>query len=148
MNEFTMRLILRYLKHDLPEEIIARFTVFFHGKPDYFLKFNGGIGDDLLCTSVARELKKRGVKKIWIESKYPELFMNNTDINKCFKRPIYKNIKRTFVNYGVHNSEIRKDFVPEGHIIDIMCRNIGLQENVELRPYFYLDELEKKNGFF
>src|SRR5690349_19734301 len=43
------------------------------GIPEITLGFLGGIGDDLLCSVAIREWLKRGAKKIWFFSRYPEL---------------------------------------------------------------------------
>src|SRR4030081_667861 len=57
-------------------------TWFKIGVPETLVHFGIGPGDDLLCTVVLRELRKRGNKKIWMMSKHPELFEQNRDVDR------------------------------------------------------------------
>jgi hypothetical protein len=53
-----------------------------YGMPESVLHFGQTPGDDLLCTAVLRELRKRGGKNIWMISKYPELFRGSGDLSR------------------------------------------------------------------
>src|ERR1700689_895863 len=55
---------------------------FKHGWPELLIYFGIAPGDDMLCTVVLRELRKRGQKKIWMMSKNPELFEKNSDVDR------------------------------------------------------------------
>src|SRR5947209_3857450 len=46
----------------------------------------GGIGDDLLLTAVARELKRRGRRNVFVLTEHPELFAQNPDITLTARR--------------------------------------------------------------
>ena len=50
-----------------------------YGWPRKVIFYNGGVGDDLLCTTVAHELRKRDAGRIWVATKYLELFEGNPD---------------------------------------------------------------------
>ncbi len=51
-----------------------------YGRPQMFIAFGGGIGDDLLCTVMFRELRQRKQDKLWTMSRNPQLFHYNEDI--------------------------------------------------------------------
>jgi hypothetical protein len=41
------------------------------GLPEVIIRFGYGLGDDLLCTAVLRELRKRRRGELWMISNYP-----------------------------------------------------------------------------
>ena len=45
------------------------------------LHYLGGIGDHLMLSTVARELKRRGGRFVFIISEYPDLFPGNRDFD-------------------------------------------------------------------
>src|SRR5205085_12532497 len=57
-------------------------TIARYGRPDLLLYYDGGIGDELLCTIVLRELRKRGRRNVWMRSAYPDLFLYNEDVDR------------------------------------------------------------------
>jgi hypothetical protein len=67
------------LKNEISRRV-AHLQHVWMGRPEYAIFFGHGIGDDLLCTAVARELKKRGAGKIVMFSRHPSLFERNPDI--------------------------------------------------------------------
>jgi len=120
-----------------------------YGRPDIVLDFGGGIGDHLLMTTVAHELKERGVKRIFISSNYNELYYNNNSIkasNKNFSK-IFSN-KVLNLNYSLHIRSERRDIPPKNHIIEDMCAKADIKGEIKLTPYIYLDITEKKFGSF
>src|SRR3974390_667061 len=50
------------------------------GLPAIGIFCDGGLGDDLMCTVVTHELKKRGAGKIWLFTAFPELAAGNPDL--------------------------------------------------------------------
>src|ERR1700744_1108592 len=56
-------------------------TLIKRGLPELLMHFGIGPGDDLLCTVLLRELRKRGQKKIWMMSKNPGLFELNDAVD-------------------------------------------------------------------
>ena len=51
-----------------------------YGWPRRLIFYASGVGDDLLCTTVAHELRKRNSETVWIGARYPELFDCNPDV--------------------------------------------------------------------
>ena len=50
--------------------------------PRTLVFFGDAPGDDLLCTTVLRELKRRGQTDVWMATRHPELFARNGDIDQ------------------------------------------------------------------
>jgi len=132
--------------------------LFKNGWPDIMLKYLGGIGDDLLYTTVAHEIKKRNRNaKIWILSQYPDLFAGNKDITRVFSpetqwylcySPMLRT-KRRAPTYTIPKypwSINKEDMAPQKHILKIMCEAVGIKGEIELRPYLYLTDEEKLQG--
>ena len=127
---------------------IAR-AILTNRRPRFILRFDGGIGDKLLCTVVCRELAKRGRARTWMLSEYPEMFANNPDIELSL-RVGYPGVRwwiETFklnVRGMVYASyEGGRDAPPPVHIITEMCRRMGLAGEIEKRPYLCLTRQEK-----
>lgn len=124
-----------------------------HGCPETLLYFGIAPGDDLLCTTVLRELRKRGQKKVWMMSNHPDLFKGNDDVQRIV--PIDQRVqdyvklfgKRwRFLEYAKIEWKGQKSLLPERHIIAELCARSGIQGPVDLRPYLYLSDEERKNG--
>jgi hypothetical protein len=45
------------------------------------LIYDGGIGDFLMLSTVARELKLRGVRRVYIITDFGDLYLNNPDVD-------------------------------------------------------------------
>jgi hypothetical protein len=125
-----------------------------HGKPDTVLSFGGGIGDQLLLTTLAREFQSKGKPKVWVSTFVPELFVGNPDIQKVFRQDSERD--KLFIsrfggrqirpNYAPHIPEERRDIPPAKHLLAIMCEQAGISGKVNLRPYLYLTREEIKKG--
>jgi ADP-heptose:LPS heptosyltransferase len=132
--------------------------VMHYGLPDYIIQYFGGIGDNLLCTTVARELKKRNPQaRIWMITRFPELFLCNPDITHVFTQedhwyiwhsPMLRSrrldLAYTDAKYAGANS--MDDISPSEHILAVMSRRAGIRGEIYLRPYFNLTEEEKLDG--
>ena len=132
---------------------IARFQHWRMGRPDYTIYFGAGIGDDLLCTAVAHELKKRGAGRIVICSRHPGLFEHSTDIAAVYNYPQIVTGRlarwgyRTLVpQFSTYDPKTDRDDFPPGHMIEIMCRMAGISGEIELRPYLTLTDAERAKG--
>lgn len=108
-----------------------------------------GLGDDLLCTTVLRELRKRGRSSIWMMSDQPELFAGNHDAERVVPTSNeYKNLVRIFrrncphLEYAPFDNQDR-DVPPRRHIIAEFCSGAGITGSVALRPYLELTSDEK-----
>jgi hypothetical protein len=120
------------------------------GLPDTLLHFGIGPGDDLLCTVVLHELRKRGNQKLWIMSKHPDLFGHNPDPERVV--PIddrYRELVGTFrrkwqpLEYARYDAGEDRSAPPQRHIIAELCRRAGIQGEITLRPHFYLQPEER-----
>ena len=123
------------------------------GSPETIIFFGHGIGDDLLCTAVGHELKKRGIRKIVIFSRYKELFSGNPDFHnvwnigdKSVARRKYSGLPCIIPFYGGYDAASDRDLMGDTHIIEVMCRAAGIRGEIELRPYIHLTASEKAHG--
>lgn len=150
--------IPKKLWHALKIEIKTVIDVIRYGLPTHLIQYFGGIGDDLLCSTVAREIKKRSPNaKIWISSNYPELFVNNCDIANVFLREAHwylwyspmlrsKRLQLAYTTKKYPGGNQKEDVSPIKHILKIMCEKAGITGDIKLRPYIYMAETEKNNG--
>ena len=126
-----------------------------HGRPEMFITAVGaGIGDDLLCTVMFRELRRRNQHKFWVASKYPQLYLYNKDIQVVI--PPYDRFdivmkrlgaKVVYPWYTSYNPAYdRDDPIPEQHIISVMCQKAGITGTITLKPYLVLHESETQQG--
>jgi Glycosyltransferase family 9 (heptosyltransferase) len=118
--------------------------------PEKMLLFGAAPGDDLLCTAVLRELRKRGHKDMWMVSDYPELFAGMDDAYKViqsdspyvtFAASWKREVKR--LEYATYDG-IDQSVPPSRHIIAELCKSAGINGPVTLRPYLKLREEEKE----
>jgi hypothetical protein len=150
-NNFT--LTLRKLTKALPHIGWAAHAVARHGWPRKLIFYNSGIGDDLLCTTVVRELRNRRSGKIWVATKYSELFRGNPDA-----QPVSISDWRfgalapllgadvTPLWYTQYDPENDRDPEPPIHIAAMMCKNAGVMGRVSIRPYLFLRRAESVEG--
>ena len=128
-------------------------------RPKVLLYFGYAVGDDLLCTAVMRELRKRGRDGLLMVSDHRELFEGNKD--PAYVRPLWAryspdsstvSICRRFVQiwggeftrleYAPMAGEDRRKS-PSRHIIAEMCARAGMSGLVSIRPYLLLNDDEK-----
>ena len=118
------------------------------------LVFGGlSLGDDLLCTTVLREARKRGRPYAMMTAR-PELFVGNQDASAILplddffaaglRRLGGKVIKPYYAR--ANPEEPHRDIFPRHHIIVEMCRLAGITGDIEVRPYLNLlpAEIRKK----
>jgi hypothetical protein len=135
-------------------ESVSLGVILRYGLPDVMLQFLGGIGDELLLTAVAHELKKRSLdQRIWQVSHSPDLFRYNPDYARVFDWRLihlrYSNLlnsRRVHLSYTEEIIPGELDVPPAHHIIAQLCRKAGVSGEIAIRPYLYLDENEKKKG--
>lgn len=112
-----------------------------HGRPDHVLYFNGGIGDQLLCSAVAREIQVRNRRNIWLLTHVPDLFAANQDLHALpfdlalvpWARLMGANVRQMF--YQEHIDGEGRDATLHEPIIAALCRRAGLVGPITLRPY-------------
>jgi hypothetical protein len=139
-----------------------RFVVAREPLPKILLYFGFAPGDDLLCTAVLRELRKRGGADLLMVSDHPQLFAWNQDPARV--RPVWARYYRdgstvaicrrftgiwggkfTRLEYAPIDGEDRR-LVPARHIIAEMCARAGITGSVAIRPYLELSDDEKSSA--
>jgi hypothetical protein len=124
------------------------------GWPRHLVHFYGHTpGDDLMCTVVIREMRKRGRRGIWMMSRFAELFERNPDVDFVapfdgrYERMVSWMGGRTWeAHYGGHDHVADRSPFPERHIIALMCQSCGISGPVTLRPYLFLSDQERAAG--
>jgi ADP-heptose:LPS heptosyltransferase len=111
------------------------------GFPSRVFHGGGGIGDDLLCTTVFRELKKRGSARIVVRSQYAALFQGNPDVDVVLRKKIP--MVAGLLVHGLNFLQLTYVVPLKEHFLASMCRTAGISGEVTLRPYLFLrpDEL-------
>jgi hypothetical protein len=124
-----------------------------NGIPRRIISYNGGVGDDLLCGTVAYELRRRGERRIWVATHYPELFRGNPDLCAI---PLADwrygtlgtliGVPTTALWYTTYDPSEDRDPEPLRHFAAMMCEKAGIKGRVAIRPYLYLTDGEKATG--
>ncbi len=159
--------VMRNLWEDLRDWIGVfsfwlRFVTMRAPLPKVLLYFGYAPGDDLLCTAVLRELRKRGRNNLLMVSDHRELFVGNHD--PTYVLPLWARYYRdgstvsicqrfvriwggqfTRPEYAPLGAEDRRR-VPPRHIIAEMCTRVDITGPVTIRPYFELSEEEKSSA--
>jgi ADP-heptose:LPS heptosyltransferase len=124
-----------------------------YGFPSRFFQGAGRIGDDVMCSTVFRELRKRSKRSIAIVTRNPTLFDHNPDVEK-----IIPQTDLSLNRWGRAGLPLKKlvhsgydatrdlDLPPDEHILIRMCRLGGVRGPVELRPYIFLTAEELAAG--
>ena len=124
------------------------------GRPDHIFRFDGGIGDEFLCSAPIRELKRRGAGNVWMVADHPELFLHNPDISLVVKKNL-RGVNRfldrfemptTRLTYAPHVNG--RDIAPRKHVITTLCEKLHVKGGITKRPYFHLQPGEKAGGVF
>jgi hypothetical protein len=124
------------------------------GLPRHLVYFYGMTpGDDMMCTVVLREMRRRGRRGIWMMTRFPELFERNTDVDAVvpfdgrYERLVnWLGGRAWYAHYGGHNHETDHSPIPQRHIIALMCQACGITGPVRLRPYLRLADEERRAG--
>jgi len=139
------------LKNKLAESVIkvapnrlAHFNNARLGFPRRVFHGGGGIGDDLLCTTVFHELKNRGNERIAVRTFYPDLFQNNPDVDIVIRKKIP--ILASLTVHGLNLFQLTYHVPLKEHFLAGMCRDAGISGEVGLRPYIFLRPVELAAG--
>ncbi len=114
-----------------------------HPKIELLISHKGGMGDTVMCSTVAHELRRRGVRNIWLETRWardfqgqpgfdgvlPESYETEWLTEKLGGRIVYPAYARALPQED-------REIPPAGHILGEMCRRSGLSGEITLRPYF------------
>lgn len=125
-----------------------------HGKPDVILQFLGGLGDELLLTCVAHELRRRKPDvSIWQITAAAELLHGNPDyaliLGKRDWALRHSNMlggRRKSLRYSEMPIASAYEVPPREHILAVLCRTAGIEETVRLRPWYFQSESEGSGG--
>lgn len=107
------------------------------------------IGDDLLCTAVLHEARRRGTPFVMFSNR-PELFARNPDplavhpIDDHYLALLRRLGRTVAAPYycSADPAEPDRDILPPRHIIAEMCRLAGIEGEVALRPRLSLSPEE------
>ena len=123
------------------------------GFPSHYLQGTGGIGDDLMCTMVTRELKKRSQGRIALITRHGSLFEKNADVDYLLHHPrprlnywLSAGLSQTRLGYAEYDPQRDADVPPSKHILIHMCERAGIKGPVEMRPYLFLTREEFAAG--
>jgi hypothetical protein len=125
-----------------------------NGMPSRSLLFGPlSIGDDLLCTTVLHEARRREEPFAMFTAR-PELFTHNPDplrllpIDEYYIRTLQAAGRAVIKPYYVTADPKlpHRDVFPPRHILAEMCRVAGIRGHVTLRPYVYLTKAERERG--
>ncbi|HYG35803.1 MAG TPA: glycosyltransferase family 9 protein, partial [Clostridia bacterium] len=143
-DRFVTRLkFLGKLVLDEPERI-ARQALFFcsgvvyprYKRASVILPCSGGMGDNLMLTCVAREIRRRN-QDTWIHvlTRMPAIFERNPDIDfvSLCPRGMRSRLRPFHVRY-------HHDFPWKEHFLETMCRCVGIKSNIQFRTYIYPEE--------
>jgi len=123
------------------------------GRPGHLIWFGDTPGDDLMCTVVLREMRKRGHRNLWMMSRHPALYERNTNVDVVvpldfrYERMVnWVGGRFWHAHYGGHDHVADRSPLPQRHIIALMCQACGISGPVTLRPYLYLSDEERAAG--
>lgn len=124
------------------------------GRPRELVRFYGNSpGDDVMCTVILRELRRRGRRGVWMMTRFPELFQGSRDVDAVvphdgrYERMVsWMGGRAWFAHYGGHDHAADRSPVPERHILALMCESCGITGPVTLRPYVTLTDAERERG--
>ena len=110
-----------------------------NGWPGDIVHFAAGLGDELLCTAVVREMRRRGLRRPWVLSNYPEIYRENGDVAAVLApdpRLIHlaRRLGRRVIEprYSRHLPDGNM-VPPPAHLLKCMLATAGLTGEVTLR---------------
>lgn len=125
-----------------------------HGRPARVLLFGPhSLGDDLLCTAVLHEARRRGRPFAMMTSR-PELFRGNSDPSALLPvddyyaqalRRLGAPVVQPYYARCDRGNPLRDVFEPH-HILTEMCRLAGITGEISVRPYLHLCSEELRKG--
>jgi hypothetical protein len=121
----------------------ARVALAVGGLPTIALYFNGGLGDHIMCSAVARELRRRGTKTVWQLTPFAEVFTGNSDVVAV---PADFRLHRLCALLGIPCVDLEYPSPPATHLIADMCAKVGIRGVVDLRPRVLLSDAERGEG--
>lgn len=118
-------------------------------RPVIALRNRGGLGDDIMLSTLIVEYGRRGASCAILTSK-PELY---TGLPGIFSLHAYDTPALTWgrlfgfdvhdVRYGIEKPDGLSMIPPKQHLLMEMCAQAGLHGEIDLRPYFVLTDEER-----
>lgn len=118
--------------------------------PDWIIHFGEAPGDDLLCTTVLYELRRRNEgTKIFMVSNFPEIFSGGGDAigvlpvgrrYESFAQRWKRQYRRLEYARYIDNDRTES---PRRHIAAELCARVGIEGAVAIRPYIHLTSEDK-----
>lgn len=127
------------------KELLSRFSseLKTHPKVELLLSHKGGMGDTLMCSTVAHELRRRGVKNIWLETRWNRDFSGQSVFDGVLKESYETEwlVERlggriVYPRYARVVPGEDREIGPSRHILAEMCREAGITGEITARPYF------------
>lgn len=124
------------------------------GRPRRVLLFGPlSLGDDLLCTTVLHEARRRGVPFAMCTAR-PELFSGNADpagvlpVDDHYVAALRRLGSQVIQPYYLGRDPLQsdRDILPPHHVAAEMCRLAGLTGTIAIRPYIFLTATERARG--
>ena len=111
---------------------------------------DGGLGKSIMATAVLKAIKKQYKKaNILVSTAYPDVFINNPNVNKIITNTNNSGIYRDYVQNKdakvfISDPYSTSDYITESkHLIQIWCEMFGVQYNGEM-PELFLSKAEKQ----
>lgn len=125
-----------------------------HGWPSGLVYHGHAPGDDLLCTAVLHEMRRRAKHRLWVMTTNPSLFENNPDVSAAVPHTrglpqIGRRLGWKVYNplYNHYDAPEDRDVIdPDRHVISAMCGVAHVTGEIRLRPYLYLSPAERSGG--
>lgn len=115
---------------------------------NYILQINGGIGKCVAATAVCKAVKENNPdSNLIVVSGYPEVFLNNPNINKSLQYGaityFYDDfVKGKDVKVMAHDPYLESDYIyHKKHLIDVWCSMNGINYHNE-QPEIFLNQRE------
>lgn len=108
----------------------------------------GGMGDEVLHTAVLPVLAKKFGAPLWVLSLHPWVYRKHPSVKGVIPPDGHviswaqKRGRLQFGGYPQARDKYRSD--PLRHQISMICHDLSLRGDIELRPQIFLDEKEKK----
>ena len=123
------------------------------GFPGLYFHGTGGIGDDLMCSTVFRELKKRSHRRIAMATQFTGLFEKNSDVDHILSHPNpriaqwqQRGLPFLRLGYSTYDPVRDADEPLAENVLIKLLRLARVTGQVELRPYIFLTPAELTAG--
>lgn len=125
-----------------------------HGVCRNLYYYDGGIGDELLMSTVFHEMAKRGIARPTFMSRYPDLFTHNPAVGAVWAwdariLALHAALRQdaTYPCYMYERiAEGDVHYCPPYPMTARMCKMSKVFGEIDIRPYLYLTDSEKQAG--